>query len=91
MQKKTQKNLETNFGMLTIVEMKIQVQSTKCKRRLSETEEETRLFCVNEDLMIFSDTTVFCNLFSNFFSEISSNFCYELSPRVSLLLVVRLK
>ena len=88
MQKKTQKNLETNFGILTTVEMKIQVQSTKRKRRLSETEEETRSFCVNEDLMTLTDTTVLCNLFSNCFSEtlrqISSNFCNELSPRVSL-------
>ena len=88
MQKKTQKNLETNFGILTTVELKIQVQSTKRKRRLSETEEETRSFCVNEDLMTLSDTTVFCNLFSNCFSEmlrqISSNFCYESSPPISL-------
>ena len=38
----------------------------------------------NEDLMTLSDTTVFCSHFSNCFSEISSNFCYELSPRVSL-------
>ena len=59
MQKKTQKNLETNFGILTTVEMKIQVQSTKRKRRLSETEEETRSFCVNEDLMTLSDTMCF--------------------------------
>ena len=68
--------------------MKIQVQSTKHKRRLSETEEETRSFCVNEDLMTLTDTTVFCNLFSNRFSEmlrqINSNFCYESSPPVSL-------
>ena len=88
MQKNTQKNLETNFGILTTIEMKIQVQSTKNKRRQSEIEEETRTFCVNEDLMTLSDTTVFCNLSSNCFSEtlrqICSNVCYELSPRVSL-------
>ena len=72
---------ETNFGILTTVEMKIQVQSIKRKIRLSQTEEETRSFCVNEDLMTLSDTTVFCNLYSNCFSEtlrqISSNVCYE--------------
>ncbi|KAK7827250.1 putative o-methyltransferase 3 [Quercus suber] len=45
-QKKTpQNNLETNFDISTPIEkMKIQVQSTKCRRRLSEAEEETRLF-----------------------------------------------
>ena len=69
MQKKTQKNLETNYGISTTAEMKIQVQSTKRRRRLSETKEETRLFCVNEDLMTLSDTTAFCNLFSSYFSE----------------------
>nr|POE80797.1 hypothetical protein CFP56_51825 [Quercus suber] len=42
-QKKTpQNNLETNFDISTPIEkMKIQVQSTKCRRRLSEAEEET--------------------------------------------------
>ena len=41
-QKKTQKNLETNYGISTTIEMKTQVQSTKRRRRLSETKEETR-------------------------------------------------
>ena len=63
--------------------------------RQSEIEEETRSFCVNEDLMTLSDTTVFCNLYSNCFSEmlrqISSNVCYELSPRVSLYIRDQIK
>ena len=71
MQKKTpQNNLETNFDISTPIEkMKIQVQSTKCRRRLSETKEETRLFCVNKESMTLIDTTPFCNLFSNCLSK----------------------
>ena len=44
-------------------------QNTKCRRRLSEAEEKTRLFCVNKELMTLIDTTPFCNLFSNCLSK----------------------
>ena len=82
MQKKTpQNNLETNFDISTPIEkMKIQIQSTKCRRRLSETEEETRLFCVNKELMTLIDTTPFCNLISNCFSKMLSYHLHRLVP-----------